>query len=361
MTDVLQTTEQTAAERPSPPTAAGSRWGSIPLATIVSTFSLAIMSVLLIALFGVISPDTFLRGDTFVAAAQQNAVLLILALAVLVPLAAGEFDLSIGANLGLAQMLVIGLQSRSGLSAGVAIVLVIAIGLGIGLANGLLVTAGKMHSFIATLATGTLLGGIVLWYSGGTVIFEGIPESFTDLGRNALLGVPLPLVYALLVAVALWILLEFLPVGRAMFAAGGNADAARLSGVPVTKLVLASFVLCGGLSALAGVVVAMRSGSASPDIGPAFLLSAYAAAFLGVTSVRVGRVNVWGTVLAMAFLAIGITGIEGLGVPSYGQPLFYGAALIVAVLVSGALARRRKLSIHATDDEAGGRPGEAAT
>lgn len=319
---------------------------------LISSFGLLLLTLAMAGFFSILSPSSFGTLETFRSIADQNAVLLLLALAVLLPLAAGEFDLSVGANLGVCQILVVALQSRSGIDWPLAVLITLAVGAAIGLVNGLLVTRVKINSFIATLGTSTILAGIASWISRDEVIFEGVQQAFTDLGRNQLVGIPLPFVYALVVAIALWLFLEFLPSGRALYATGGNPEAARLSGLRVERLKGASFVACGVVSALAGIVLAMRSGSASPSLGPEYLLSAYAATFLGATAVTVGRVNVWGTVLAMAFLAVSITGIQIEGAASWSQPIFYGTALLVAVALSMALTKRLRAPQHQNDRDA---------
>lgn len=339
MTDLMsrETREGTAA---APSSAAQRAHRRHRLEKIVSSFGLLLLTLAMVGLFSILSPSSFGTAETFRSIADQNSVLLLLALAVLLPLAAGEFDLSVGANLGVCQILVVALQSRSGMGWPAAVLITLAVGATIGLVNSLLVTRVRINSFIATLGTSTILAGISSWISRDEVIFEGISHAFTDLGRNQLAGIPLPFVYAIVVAFFLWLFLEFLPSGRALYATGGNPEAARLSGLRVERLKGASFVACGVVSAFAGTVLAMRSGSASPSLGPEYLLSAYAATFLGATAVSVGRVNVWGTVLAMAFLAVSITGIQIEGAPSWTQPIFYGTALLVAVALSTGLTKR---------------------
>jgi ribose transport system permease protein len=321
------------------------------LEKIVSSFGLLLLTLAMVGFFSILSPSSFGTAETFRSIADQNSVLLLLALAVLLPLAAGEFDLSVGANLGISQILVIDLQSRAGMGWPLAVLITLGAGAVIGIVNGWLVTRVKINSFIATLGTSTILAGLASWISHDEVIFEGISQGFTDLGRNQLAGIPLSFVYAIAVAIVLWLFLEFLPSGRSLYAAGGNPDAARLSGIRVDRLKAGSFVACGVISAFAGIVLAMRSGSASPSLGPEYLLSAYAATFLGATAVTVGRVNVWGTVLAMAFLAVSITGIQTEGAASWTQPVFYGIALLVAVALSTSLVKRLRAPAAAPDPE----------
>jgi ribose transport system permease protein len=206
----------------------------------------------------------------------------------------------------------------------------------------LLIVRLRLNAFIATLGTGTLATGCSQWYSKGESLFGDLPSSFTNLGRHELAGVPLPIIYVLVVVVALWLAFEFTAWGRECFAIGGNARAALIAGVRVERLTLEAFVLTGLLSALAGVLSVSILGSANPDVGPNLLLPAFAGAFLGATSIRPGRYNAWGTFIAVYLLAAGITGLQQLGAAFYIEQFFNGGALLVAVALSAWAASRRR-------------------
>jgi ribose transport system permease protein len=305
-------------------------------------YGLVFVFAVIVAIFSIAEPDTFFTAQNAKTIAAGKAVVAILALAAMLPLVVGQFDLSVGFQMGLSQTLCAGLILKQGLPAGAAIGIVLIEGVVFGLVNGLLIVRLRINAFIATLGTGTLATGFSQWYSKGESLFGSLPGSFTALGRNDLGGIPLPIVYVAILVVVLWLALEFTAWGRECFAIGGNARAALIAGVRVERLTLQTFAATGLLCSLAGVLSVAMLGSANPDVGPNLLLPAFAGAFLGATSIRPGRYNAWGTFLAVYLLAAGITGLQQLGAAFYIEQFFNGGALLVAVAVSGFAASRRR-------------------
>ena len=257
---------------------------------------------------------------------------MIIALGALVPLMVGEFDLSVGANVELSSVLVAVLASQHGWSLPTAALAGVLIGGLIGLVNGVLVAVAGISSFIATLAVGSLASGLSLYLTDGSILFQGIPESLRTFAQgNAGGAVPKLLIVAAAVALVLWYLTERTPVGRQVVSIGLNKEAARLMGIRTRSLVVAAFVTSGLLAGFAGVLLLGRVGSASSGIGPTFLLPALAAGFLGATTIKVGRFNVVGTVIAVALVAVGLNGLQLNGAPVWVEPVFDGAVLAVAV------------------------------
>jgi ribose transport system permease protein len=270
----------------------------------------------------------------------------------MIVISAGQFDLSIGYGIGLAHILAVGLQVKAGLPWPLAIVIVIALGAGIGLVNGLLVRFAKIDSFIATLGVGTILYATSEWYTGGQQISGTLPPAFIALNGAAPLGIPIPAVYVLAIAIALWIAFEYLPIGRYLYAIGSNERAAELIGIPITRYVIGAFVASGVVTAIAGVVLAAKLQVGQSNIGPEYLLPAFVGALLGSTSVKPGRVNVWGTIIAVLILAVGISGIQQMGASFFIEPLFNGLTLIIAVGLAGYFARRRlRVSVGSPDPQ----------
>jgi ribose transport system permease protein len=294
---------------------------------------------LIIVVFGLWVPDTFLSIETLKGIASQQAVTAILALGMLVPYAAGVFDLSAAAMLGLSVVVVCKLQS-TGMNWVLAVVLTVLVGAVVGAVNGLIVVGLRINSFIATLGTSSVLGALVYWVSGNQQITTGISSSFVKLGQGTLVGIPLPVVYLAGVAVILWFVTEFRPLGRKLYATGGNELAARLSGVHTDRLVFAAFLISGTVAALAGVIFAAVIGSASLTAGPPFLLPAFAAMFLGATQIYPGRANVPGTLVAVAVLGTGVKGLLLVGAQFWVSDLFNGLALVAAVAL--AVHRQRR-------------------
>ena len=139
----------------------------------------------------------------------------------------------------------------------------------------------------------------------------------------------------------MWIAFEFLPVGRYLYALGSNARAAELSGIPRPRYIIGAFVAAGLLIGFAGIVLASRIQVGQSNVGPDYLLPAIVGALLGATTIRPGRVNVWGTIIAVLLLAVGVAGIEQIGAAFFVNPLFNGLTLIIAVGLAGYAARRR--------------------
>ncbi|MFT4148578.1 MAG: ABC transporter permease [Paracoccaceae bacterium] len=307
-----------------------------------ANYGLAMIFLLVLLVFGLMRPDTYLSRANIGNLLTSQAVTALLALAVMMPLTTGRFDMSVGYHVGLAQVLAVGLQVNAGLSWPVAALIVLGIGLAVGAINGFLVMRLKIDSFIATMGIGSLLYGISNWYTDGMQIPGfSLPEGYTGLA-GAIWGVPLPALVVLVAGLALWILLERLPAGRGLYFIGSNARAAELSGVNVPRSVGATFVVAGVLCSIAGILLGSILRSGTPSVGPEYLLPAFAASLLGATSIRPGRVNVGGTLLAILILAFSFSGVQQLGAAFYVEYLFNGAILILAVALSVYAAMRRR-------------------
>jgi ribose transport system ATP-binding protein len=312
-------------------------------------FSAVYILVALIILFGVWMPNTFLTATTLKTLLPQQAVTAMLSVGLVVALAAGVFDLSIAGTLGLSAIVVTKLMVDTGMAAPVAIAVALGVGILIGAVNALLIVVCRIDSFIATLAMQSVLAAMVLAVSGNVPAI-GVPESFAALGSSGPLSVPLPVWYLIIVALVTWYVLEHTAVGRRIYATGGGREAARLAGVEVNRIVVASLLTASIVAAFAGIVVTARLGAGSPAIGPSYLLPAYAAAFLGATQVHRGRFNVWGTILAVYVLAVGVKGLQLAGAPFWIPDLFNGVALALAVGLSGIQARSRRRRVRAAED-----------
>lgn len=307
----------------------------------LSNYAIVIFLLVLIAAFSLVAPTLFPTWDNFQAIANNQAVPAILALAVILPLAAGEFDLSVGAILGFTSILT-AVATINGVPLVLAIVLGVVVGGVIGAVNAFLVVRIKVSAFIATLGMGTLLSGGNLLLTNGSVLFDGIDPGLAVIARSRFLGLPMTLWYLLIIAVVLWVLLERTPFGRYLTATGLGRGPATLAGVPTSRYLSLAFIGAGVLAGIAGVLYTGSVGSASPGTGPAFLLPAYAAAFLGATTIRRGRFNVWGTMVGVLVLAVGVSGLNLLGAPFWVAPVFNGLALLIAVSFAAILAGRGK-------------------
>lgn len=314
-----------------------SRWGDV-----LERYALVGVLLVIVGIFAVLKPTTYPTLLNAQAILSAQSVTAFLALAAMVPLIVGQFDVSVGFQLGLAQALCAGLILRQGMPAIVAALVAIVACVLVGVVNGLLVTRLRLHSFIVTLGTGTLVLGFTQLYSRDEIISGRLPEWFTLLGRGDVLGVPLAFLYVAVLAAILWFVFEYTPWGRAAHAVGGNDRAALLAGIRVSRVTSQSFVVSGFISGLSGCLSVMILGSSSPTVGLGELLPAFAAVFLGATAIRPGRFNALGTILAVYVLAAGISGLQQVGADFYVQQLFNGGALVLAVSLSAIMARHRR-------------------
>ncbi len=310
---------------------------------VVRNYAIVVGLVAVVALFSVLRPETYPTIGNLGSVLQANSALALVAFGLMLPLVVGHFDLSVGAIAGFGGMLAAGLMSRGTVGSWVpAVLVVVAMAVVVGLVNGVLVAYANLNSLVVTLAMSSVLFGALLYYSKGGVIYEGIPESFTTLGQSRPFGIPLPFLYVLVVAVVLWYLLYYRPLGRRLYAIGGSEDAARLTGIRVKPLVVGAFVVGAVLCGIGGCIQVAQVGSAAPTTGSEFLLPAFAACFLGETSVRRGYYNVWGTLTAVFLIAAGTTGLFMLGAEAYVQPLFSGLVLVGAVALARFSVLRRR-------------------
>jgi ribose transport system permease protein len=252
---------------------------------------------------------------------------------------ANHFDLSAGFNLGISQVLAIGLQGQ-GLPWWGAVIAVLLMGALVGLVNGVLVTRIKIDSFIATLGTGTVLYGLNAWYTGGQQVLADLPPSFLAIS-GSIGPVPALAIYTLVVSFSLWIVFEYLPLGRYLYVLGASPRTAELNGISARRYVTLGFVAAGTLASFAGIVLQSQLQIFQSSVGQEYLLPAFTAALLGATSIRPGRVNVWGTVLAVAVLAVTVAGLNQFGAPFFVEPLFNGSMLVLAVGLAVQASQRR--------------------
>jgi ribose transport system permease protein len=309
----------------------------------------------IIAVFSIWVPETFPNITTAKQILNANAITGLAALSVTIPLAARVFDLSFALNMTVCGVAVTHLVV-DGVPLVPAVFLGVVIGLVIGLVNGVVVVGMKIDSFIATLATGSLLQAVVTWITNDTPISDAkLAGGFSKIGQTTVGGITLPVLYFALVAVGIWYVLEHTATGRRLYAVGFNPDAARLAGVRVARLQFLSLVTSGVLAGTAGIVLASVLGGGSPTAGTPYLLPGFAAVFLGATQLKNGRFNAGGTVIAVLLLGTGVTGLGLANAPQWSGSLFVGVVLIAALMVTG-LQRRTTLAARPADPEPGSHP-----
>ncbi|MEJ0096913.1 MAG: ABC transporter permease [Bauldia sp.] len=309
---------------------------------IIATYGLLVFGILLVLVFVILLPGTFAGMQTVRAIFGNNTTVALLAMAEMLVIACGNYDLSVGFSIGLMHIIAMSLLAWVGVPWPLVVVITIAAGGLVGFINGILVEYAKIDSFIATLGVGSILYGFSTFITNGTQVVGTVPEPFALINDGRVLGLPFPTYIVAVIAVLAWIGLEHLPVGRQLYAIGSNRRAAELTGVRSRRLVMGSFVAGGLIVGLAGVILAARCRSRRPPSGRSFLLPSFVGALLGATTVRPGRVNAAGTIIAVLVLAVGIAGLQQLGNSFFVEPIFEGLALIVSVGLAGYAARRRK-------------------
>src|SRR5438067_2396849 len=266
------------------------------LVRLLPVYGLPILTVALIAFFSWLLPDSFPTAINARSILSDKGIIALLSLAAMVPMMAGRIDLTIGFGIVMWHVLAITLQVSYGLSWPIACVLVVLAGGASGLINGILVEIAQIDSFIATLGTGTILYALALWHTDGRQVIGDLPQGFIDINGWSVLTVPMPAVYALVLGLVLWIVTERMPIGRHIYAIGANEKAAALNGIPVRTYVIGVFVASGLIAGFAGCILAAKLRIGQANVGLDYLLPALVGAFLGTTTIKPGRVNVWGTI-----------------------------------------------------------------
>jgi ribose transport system permease protein len=306
-------------------------------------FGLPILMVLLIIVFSVndASGPVFTSGANIRNLLANQSVTALVALAMVVPLIAGYFDLSVSAITGVSNIAVASAMSAYRLPIWAALLAGIIASVVVGFINGYLVAKVRLNGFVVTLGTYTALLGAVTWYTGGRPITSNIPPVFGQWSSESFLGVPRPFVLLIITAFIVWYVLTQLPFGRRLEAIGSNESAARLVGISTTKSIWISFVISALLAGLAGALQTSRGGIGDSSVGTAFLFPALTAVFLGATMIKPGKYNVWGTVIGIFFVATSVSGLTLLGADVWVQPIFNGVSLVAAVTLSTLIARGR--------------------
>jgi ribose transport system permease protein len=310
------------------------------LTRLLPVYGLPILALLLIALFSIILPDTFPTILNLRSIIADKAIIALLSLAAMIPMVSGKIDLTVG--YGIVLWHVFGDQPADCVGPALAArsrrrprsrPLV-------GLINGILVEVAFIDSFIATLGTGTALYAIALWHTGGRQVL-GAPKGFLASNGTMVFGLPITGFYVLAFAFFLWLVLEYLPVGRYLYAIGANPRAAAPNGIPVRRYTIAAFVASGLLTAAAGVLLTSKLRIDQASVALEYLLPALVGAFLGSTTIKPGRVNVLGTMVGVAILAVGIAGIQQFGGSFWVEPMFNSVTLLISIGIAGYAQRRR--------------------
>lgn len=287
----------------------------------------------LIVLVSFLSP-VFLTPGNLTNLLRQVSVNALIAFGMTFVILLGAIDLSVGSILAFSSAIMASLVI-GGTPYGLALLVAIMVGGLLGMVNGLVITVGKVAPFIVTLATMTVFRGATFIFTDGVPI-SGISRGnniFHFIGRETVLGIPFPVIIMIVVFVLLFVLLHKTPFGRKVFAVGGNEKASRVVGINITQVKLWVFILSGALSALAGVIITSRLGSAQPNAGLSYELDAIAAVVLGGTSLSGGKGRMFGTFIGILIIGVLNNGLNILGVSSFYQEVAKGVVILIAVLL----------------------------
>ncbi|QNM06510.1 ABC transporter permease [Qiania dongpingensis] len=310
------------------------------VSNVFAKYNLPLILVIVFCIFSLLLPKSFPTWFNIKSMLNNQSVIIMLTLAVLVTIATNNYNLSVGYQVGLMHILVVGLQVNQGLSWPLACLAVMAIGCFIGLINGLLVSRVGVSDFITTLGMGEVIYGISFLYTGGRQVVGDLPKAFMNIASN-LGNVPTLILIVLVVAIVIFIVMEYLPFGRFLYFIGANKKAADLSGIDPKRYITYAYVISGFITSLAGIMLGAMMRVGQTSVGPDYLMSANAGALLGAVCFKVGKVNVWGSVCATLLLATVISGLQQMGAAYWVEPLFNGATLVLAVAVSLTAAKNR--------------------
>ncbi|WP_104164108.1 ABC transporter permease [Cryobacterium sp. N22] len=314
------------------------------------------VTVLLIGFFALTEPN-FRTADNMFGMLKFIAPTAIAGLGVMLAMTVGGIDLSVGASAGFAVSIAAWTMVVGNQVGGVAVGVVLVGGALIGALNALLIVVARIPDLLATLTTMFVIVGLKLLIVDGKSISSQMtladgssaPGRFTPdflwLDRGNIGPVPVPVVIFIALTVLLWFVLERTKWGRALYAVGANAEAARLAGIRVLLYRTAAYVGCGLLASVAGLLLAARIGQGDVSAGNSLLLDAMAVSLVGVSVLGMGRPNAWGTALGAVLIAVMVTGFTMIGLPYYAQDFGKGIVLLVALLFSFTFSRKRTVVV----------------
>ncbi|MFD0714585.1 ABC transporter permease [Paenibacillus sp. GCM10027626] len=290
---------------------------------------IAAMAVLVITLT-ILSPN-FLSSSNMLNLFKQVSINVILAMGMTFVILTKGIDLSVGSVLAFSGIVAASLATGDG-NTFLAVLAGLGAGLVLGAINGVIVAKGKVAPFIATLGMMAAARGFTYIYSDGRPISDLAP-GYLSIASGSFLGIPIPVWIILIVFALCTVLLYNTKFGRYVFAVGGNENAAKTSGIGVSKTLIAVYCISGLLAGLAGVILSSRVSAGLPQSGVSYELDAIAAVVIGGTSLAGGRGRLWGTLVGALIIGILNNGLDLLGVSSYWQQVVKGAIIVIAVLV----------------------------
>ena len=309
------------------------------LGEILRRFSVLIILLIICVVFAVGSRD-FLTTSNLLNVALQTSIIAIIAIGMTFTILTAGIDLSVGSLMALGGALAAGLAIRQGLGTYGGIAGALLVGMVLGVINGLLIIKGKMPPFVATLAMMAVARGLTLVYTQGRPI-AGLEENFVFWGTGRLLGIPVPVILLVILALVAYVVLRHTRFGLYVYATGGNEETTRLAGISPNRIKLAVYVISGFTATLGGVLLTARLWSAQPNAAVGWELDAIAAPVLGGVSLFGGVGSIGGTLVGAFIIGVLSNGLNLLGVPSYYQQVIKGVVFILAVMLDLLTKRRR--------------------
>ncbi|GAA3290315.1 ABC transporter permease [Streptomyces cinereospinus] len=305
--------------------------------------SLIVVWIALFIVFGSLSPDQFLTVGTLQTIFGSQQALVFIALGALCAFSVGEFDFSVAAVAGLSATMVAVLVSEQGLNVWLAALVAVAVAVGVGAFNALLIIKIGINPIVTTLGVATLLTGVSSRISNGGSVFLDSPALY-DVAATNILGLPISFYYGLALAAVFTYVMTSTPLGRHMLFVGSNRSVARLAMVRVNRIRVGAYLSSSFLCGVGGVLLVGTVGGFDPASASTYLLPALSATFLGTAVIQPGRFNPAGSMIAIYFLATGIVGLQLLGFAGWISDVFYGSALIIAIVLSTLFRRDRRQS-----------------
>ncbi|MCJ7535395.1 MAG: ribose ABC transporter permease [Anaerolineales bacterium] len=296
--------------------------------------------LLLICLVFALGSEEFLTASNLINVALQTSIIAIVAIGMSFVIFTAGIDLSVGSVMALSGALAAGVAVRFGMDTYIGISIGLAAGVIIGAINGLLIIKGGIPPFVATLSMLAIARGLTLVYTEGRPI-AGLDERFIYWGTGQILGIPLPVIIMIVIAIIAHIVTRYTPFGLHVYSTGGNEETTRLAGISPDRIKMAVYMISGFLAALGGILLTARLWSAQPNAAVGWELDAIAAPVLGGTSLFGGVGSIGGTVIGAFIIGVLSNGLNLMGVPSYYQQVIKGLVLILAVTVDLINKRRR--------------------
>ena len=296
------------------------------------------LAVVALMVFFAAQSSVFFTVANFQNVGLQAAALALVAFGQCFVVLTAGIDLSVGSTVALSSVVTAIVMKDTSIPVGILAGL--GTGIAVGMVNGFVITVLRVVPFVATLAMLSIASGLALSWSGGTPIAD-LPDSFTSIALDRVAGVPLPVIIAAAVFVIGYAVLRHTRLGRYLYAVGGNAEAARLSGINVRLVTASAYVICSFFAAFGAVVLTARVASGQPTLGASLALQSVSAVVIGGVSLFGGRGSIVGVLFGVAFVSVLSNGLNLLNVSSYTQLLILGIALITVIAIDRRISRGR--------------------